>query len=161
MRHCAWKLCGKRVHVELSLSVNCENLFRPFLFPVLKSALVAWGFVYILSARLSSFSAAFKPNVWCFWFGTFAVPKTPLRSSGLALDASVWMDGWLFRSVFFFLFMLEVIKCGSAHICRPFLKWFWSFCSLFYHLCLNPSDLTHQGRTTLIFFIIITCFVRF
>lgn len=123
------KPCGKCVYVKLSLSVNCENfwwidfwfffgcfvlVFYVFIFPLLKLALSSLGvclhpvcsncLTFLLVSKETC--DAFRPGHICSTADSSGMVRTHLRHVGV--------DEWLFRSVFFMLFMLEVIKCGSA-----------------------------------------------
>lgn len=91
------KLGGKSVYVKLSLSVNCENFGESFFFPFFFGPFyflswnrpgVAWGFVYILSARLN-ISVGSKWNLWRFWFRTDFFFFSPEEVCGVGLTSGV------------------------------------------------------------------------
>lgn len=164
MCHCAWQPCGKCVFVKLSLSVNCENFgesffffwifvffFAHFYFLCWSRLWVARGFVDILSARVAG-------TVWHFcWFQG----KGVMRLASGMVQTHLWpvgVDEWLFRSVFFFIYVggnKVWLSTSSAHLQTISLtwKWFWSFYSLFCHLS-SKSLRPHIKDGLLLYFLL-------
>lgn len=153
MRHCAGKLCDKCVYVKLNLSVNCENFGESFLFPLLKSALSSLGVcLHPVCSNCLTFLLVSNQTCDASRSGRLC---SPADTSGL-VHTHLWrvsVDEWLFRSVFF----IYVVKCGSAPAQLTIsLTWkcFWSFFSLFCHLC-SKSLRPHVKDGLLSFFFLL------